>query len=186
MPISDKDTPGGTGVPTVPDAKAFSRRDFLRVAGLSGASIGLAAGLGEVLSACGQATTTTTTTAASATTTSAASSTTTSAAATTTSASAGAEAGREIKLGFVTPLTGPIALFGVPDQYCVSRWTEATSKGLVCGDGKNHPVKIFVQDSQSDANRAAQPGRRLDQQHQGGRDHGRIDARHVQPGRRPG
>ncbi len=139
-----------------PGAKALSRREFLKIAGLSGATIGLGAGLGGLVAACGEEETTTTTAAGS--TTTAAESTTTSAAATTTSVSAGAESGRELKIGFVAPLTGGIALFGVPDQYCASRWQEAVADGLVCGDGKNHPINILVRDSQSDSNRAAQVG----------------------------
>ena len=141
---------------------SLSRRDFLKVAGVAGATIGLGAGLGGALAACGGAATTTTTTAATTATTAASSTTTmgsttaSSAAGSTTSASAAATTGREIKVGFVTPLTGGIALFGVPDQYCASRWVEFAKPGLVCGDGQNHPVTIVVQDSQSDANRAAQ------------------------------
>ncbi len=64
--------------------------------------------------------------------------------------------GREVKIGFVTPLTGAISLFGVPDKYCVERATEAVGDGIVCGDGMKHPVKIITMDSQSDSNRAAQ------------------------------
>jgi branched-chain amino acid transport system substrate-binding protein len=154
MPNS-KQTPSGKGSTSIPDAKALSRRDFLRIAGVSGAAIGLAGGLGGVLAACGQEETTTTGAAAT-TTTAALATTSTAAPGSTTSVSASAETGREIKLGFVTPLTGPIALFGVPDQYCVSRWKESVLNGLVCGDGKNHPVTIIVEDSQSDTNRAAQ------------------------------
>ena len=156
MPNSEQ-TPGGKGARPIPDARALSRRDFLRIAGLSGTAITVGAGLGGLVAACGGTAATTTT--AGPVTTAAASTTTTAAPVTTaasTTTSAGTETGREIKLGFVTPLTGPIALFGVPDQYCVSRWTEAASKGWLCGDGKNHPVKIIVQDSQSDTNRAAQ------------------------------
>ena len=70
--------------------------------------------------------------------------------------SAGAEMGDEIKIGFVTPLTGPLASFGLPDQYCVERWEEYIGDGVVGGDGKKHPVKIEVQDSQSDVSRASQ------------------------------
>ncbi len=64
--------------------------------------------------------------------------------------------GREIKIGFVTPLTGPLASFGIPDQYCVERAQEAIGDGVVCGDGVKHPVTIITMDSQSDSNRAAQ------------------------------
>ena len=134
-------------------AKALSRREFLRVAGLAGATVGMGAGLGGLIAACGGTEETTTTAGA---TTTTAGATTTTVAASTTTVSSGPEAGREIKIGFVTPQTGPIALFGVPDKYCVERWQEAVKDGLVCGDGKNHPISISVQDSQSDANRAAQ------------------------------
>jgi branched-chain amino acid transport system substrate-binding protein len=132
-------------------AKALSRREFLRIAGLTGVTVGMGAGLGGLIAACGGETTTTT---AGATTTTAAATTTTAGA--TTTVSAGPQAGREIKVGFVTPQTGAIALFGTPDKYCVERWQEAVKDGLVCGDGMLHPVSILVQDSQSDTNRAAQ------------------------------
>jgi branched-chain amino acid transport system substrate-binding protein len=135
---------------------SVSRRDFLKVAGVAGATIGAGAGLGGLIAACGSGTTTTT--AAPATTTTAAGATTTTAAAgeTTTSVSAGVETGREVKIGFVTPQTGPLASFGVPDKYCVERATEAIGEAVVCGDGKKHPVKIITKDSQSDSNRAGQ------------------------------
>jgi len=152
MPNSEQ-TPDGKGASSIPDAKVLSRREFLRIAGISGATIGLAAGLGGLVAACGGTDETTTTAAASTTTTAAASTTTIGA---TTTTSAGVETGREIKIGFVTPQTGAIALFGTPDKYCVERWQEAVVDGLVCGDGKKHPITILVQDSQSDTNRASQ------------------------------
>ena len=129
-----------------------SRREFLKLAGLAGATIGVGTGLGGVLAACGSGATTTT--AAQATTTTAAAATVTTEPATSTTA--GATAGRELKVGFVTPLTGALATFGIPDAYCVERWKEAVADGLVCGDGQKHPVSITVKDSQSDSNRAAQ------------------------------
>jgi branched-chain amino acid transport system substrate-binding protein len=136
--------------------KTVSRRDFLKIAGVAGATVGVAGGLGGLLAACGGTEESSTTTAAAATTTTGASTETTAAAATTTSVSTTAEAGAEVKIGFVTPLTGNLADFGLPDQYCVDRWNEYIGDGVVGGDGKKHPVKIEVQDSQSDSNRAAQ------------------------------
>jgi len=132
------------------ESNAVSRRDFLKIAGIAGAAVGLGAGLGGALAACGGDGAETTTT------TAAAGTTTTAAAGATTTVSATAEAGREIKVGFVDPLTGPIAAFGIPGKYITERWNEAVKDGLVCGDGKNHPIKITVMDSQSDSNRAAQ------------------------------
>jgi branched-chain amino acid transport system substrate-binding protein len=125
----------------------LSRREFLKIAGVAGATIGVGAGLGGLITACGEAEETTTT---------AAGATTTTAAGATTTVSAGAEMGREVKIGFVTPLTGGLASFGVPDKYCVERAQEAIGDGVVCGDGKKHPVTIITKDSQSDGARAAQ------------------------------
>ncbi len=138
--------------------KSVSRRDFLKIAGVTGATIGVAGGLGGILAACGSTEESTTTTAAPASTetTGAASTDTTAPAETTTSVSAAPEAGEPVKIGFVTPLTGPLASFGVPDQFCVDKWKAAIGDGVVGGDGKKHAVSFEVQDSQSDSNRAAQ------------------------------
>ena len=133
------------------EGNSVSRREFLKIAGVAGAAVGVAGGLGGLVAACGGETTTTS---AGATTTSAGATSTTAGA--TTTVSAGAETGREIKIGFVTPLTGPLASFGIPDKYCVERATEAIGDGVVCGDGKKHPITIITRDSQSDSNRAAQ------------------------------
>ena len=137
--------------PGLLQGKRVTRRDFLKIAGVAGAAVGVGGGLGSILAACGG---TTTTTAGPATSAGTAGGTTTTAASTTTSASA--TTGREVKLGFVSPLTGGIASFGVPDEYCVSRAKEAIGSGLVLGDGQMHPISIIVSDSQSDDNRAAQ------------------------------
>ncbi|HEY5528072.1 MAG TPA: hypothetical protein VIL51_01325, partial [Thermoleophilia bacterium] len=127
MPARDETAPFGEGDDRLLEHKAVSRRDFLRVAGLAGVAMGMGAGLGGLVAACGGTSGTTTTTAAV--------TSTTAAPASSTTVTTGATAGREIKVGFVTPLTGPIALFGVPDQYCASRWVEFAKPGLVCGDG---------------------------------------------------
>ncbi len=131
-----------------------TRREFLKIAGIAGATIGMGAGLGGLVAACGEEETTTTT--AAATSTTAAAETTTTAAASTTTVSAGAETGREIKIGYVATTTGPLAVFGVADEYCLARAKEGFADGVVCGDGQKHPVSIIVEDSQSDSNRAAQ------------------------------
>ena len=110
----------------------------MKAAGVAGATIGLAGGLGGIIAACGKEGDTATTAAGAGTT-----------------VAVGAEAGREIKIGFVSPQTGGIASFGVPDKYCMERAVEAIGDGIVCGDGKKHPVKIVIQDSQSDTARAA-------------------------------
>ncbi len=134
---------------------SLSRREFLKVAGVTGASIGVAGGLGGMLAACGGEETTTTA-ALQTTTTEGAQTTTTEAAQTTTSVSAGVEAGRLLKFGTVSPLTGPAADFGIPDKWILDKWKAAVPDGILCADGKKHPVEIAMQDSQSDTNRAAQ------------------------------
>lgn len=133
------------------DSKEVSRRDFLKMAGAAGVAVGLAGGLGGLVAACGEAEETSTTAAAGGGTTVPAGETGT----TGTTVSAGAQAGRLIKLGFVSPQTGGIASFGVPDLYCLERAKEAIGDGIVCGDGQKHPIEIIMKDSQSDTARAA-------------------------------
>ena len=132
--------------------KTLSRRDFLKMAGIAGATVGLGAGLGGLAAACGEETTTTTATTGSSATTA------TTAAASTTTVSAGPEAGRELKIGVVSPVTGAFAAFAVADDWQVKHVDDALKDGVVCGDGMLHMVKIIVKDSQSDGNRAAQVG----------------------------
>ncbi len=134
------------------EGKAVSRRDFLKIAGVAGATIGMGAGLGGLVAACGSTATTTT----GATTATTAASTASTAAPVNTTVTAAVETGREIKIGFPSPQTGAIATFGVPDGYCADRWKAAVGDGLVCGDGKKHPVTFILRDTQSDSNRVAQ------------------------------
>ena len=129
-----------------------SRRDFLKTAGLAGAALGVGAGLGGLLTACGAEETTTSAGATS----TAGVTTSTTAAATTTTVSAGPEKGALLKIGFNSSTTGPYAPFGVANDYCVTRWREFIGEGVVCGDGKQHPIEILPRDNQSDSNRAAQ------------------------------
>jgi branched-chain amino acid transport system substrate-binding protein len=102
----------------------ITRRDFLKVAGITGAAIGVGGGLTTFASACGESET-----------------------------SEGE--GREIKVGFVSPLTGPLAAFGEADQFCVDQWNAAVKDGITTADGATHPISIIIKDSQSDSNRAA-------------------------------
>lgn len=138
------------------EEKTVSRRNFLKLAGVAGAGIGLGAGLAPVLSACGGEAETTTTTAPAATTTSAAAPATTTSAAGSTTTSAGAEQGRALKVGVVAPLTGIYAAFASTLNWAMDSWKESLAQGVLAGDGKSHPVEIVVADTQSDSNRAAQ------------------------------
>jgi len=130
-------------------SQTVSRREFLKIAGVAGVVVGAGAGLGGLLAACGSEADTTTTTAGEAT-------TTTAGQATTTSVATEAEVGREVKLGFVTPQTGPLASFGIADKYCLDHFIEVIGDGVVLGDGKKHAFKVFLEDSQSNSNRSAQ------------------------------
>ncbi len=135
------------------NSRSVSRREFLKLAGIAGATVGVGTGLGGLLSACGGEDTTTTTAAVTSTT---AGATTSSEAATTTSVSAAEELGRELVIGYCRPVTGALAAYGIPNEYVMKRAMEAYGDGIVCADGKKHPIKIVAKDTQSDTNRAAQ------------------------------
>jgi branched-chain amino acid transport system substrate-binding protein len=66
-----------------------------------------------------------------------------------------AQEGSVIKIGYVSPQTGPLAAFGEADQYVLDTITELLEEGIDIG-GTVHPVEILVRDSQSDPNRAAE------------------------------
>lgn len=66
----------------------------------------------------------------------------------------GQTTGRKIKIGYVTPQTGPLAGFGEVDQFVLSGINSALKNGITIA-GKIHPVEIIVKDSQSNPNRAA-------------------------------
>ena len=136
--------------------KPVSRRDFLKIAGIAGATIGMGAGLGGLVAACGDDEETTTTAGAETTTTAGAETTTTAAGETTTTAAAGGEMGREVKIGWVTMTTGVFAGLSEPDDFLLNQAKEAIGDGLVGADGMVHPVAWVVKDSQSDTNRAAE------------------------------
>jgi hypothetical protein len=67
-----------------------------------------------------------------------------------------------ITIGFVTPLTGPLAGFASGDQYVLSQIRKSSpyQKGFKVG-GTTYKVSIVVQDSQSDPNRASAVARQL-------------------------
>ncbi len=132
--------------------RAVSRREFLKMAGVAGAAIGAAGGLGGILAACGGDEETTTT--AGATTTTAGATTTTAGA--TTTVSAGAEQGSPLKVGIVVPMTGPLAEFGAPTKYLTQKVRDVTGGKIVTKDGKERELTWIENDSQSDSNRAAQ------------------------------
>src|SRR2546422_5164183 len=68
--------------------------------------------------------------------------------------------GRALKLGYVSPQTGPLAGFGETDSFVIGGVRKALGKGLVIRD-RTHPIEILIRDSQSDPNRAAEVASRL-------------------------
>lgn len=59
-----------------------------------------------------------------------------------------------IKIGFVSPKTGPLAGFAESDDYIVAGINAVFSEGITI-DGKTYGVEVIVKDSQSNPNRAA-------------------------------
>lgn len=65
-----------------------------------------------------------------------------------------AQSTRTIKIGLVTPRTGPLALFAETDVFVVGQMRKLWAKGLEIG-GKAFPVEIVIKDSASNPARAA-------------------------------
>ena len=62
---------------------------------------------------------------------------------------------RAVKIGMVSPQTGPIAAFGEADQFVLAGVRNAIGDGILIA-GEKHPVQIIYKDSQSNPNRAAE------------------------------
>lgn len=60
-----------------------------------------------------------------------------------------------VRLGFVSPQTGPLALFGETDSFALSRVRGLLENGLETETG-TYNVEIIEKDGQSDPNRAAE------------------------------
>lgn len=67
----------------------------------------------------------------------------------------GGSGGGTLKIGFVSPRTGPAAGFGEPDGYVLGLARKAFAKGLTIG-GTTYQVQIIDKDGQSDPQRGAQ------------------------------
>ena len=63
---------------------------------------------------------------------------------------------RPIKIGYVSPATGPLAAFAAADQFMLNQFRTATKNGL-----KGRPIQVILKDSQSNPNRAAQVAKDL-------------------------
>src|SRR6516162_9603579 len=64
-----------------------------------------------------------------------------------------ARAARPLKIGYVSPQTGPLAGFAEADSYIIGGVKAALKDGLKIG-GETYPVEIIVRDSQSNLARA--------------------------------
>lgn len=60
-----------------------------------------------------------------------------------------------IKIGYVSPQTGPLAPFGEADKWVIEQMKAAFKDGIAVG-GKKLPVEILLKDSQSNPNRAGE------------------------------
>jgi len=67
---------------------------------------------------------------------------------------------RPIKIGLVTPATGPLAIFAEPDAFVLAEFKKAVSGGIKIGN-QTHAVEVIVKDSQSNSNRAAEVANEL-------------------------
>src|SRR5262245_16493463 len=67
---------------------------------------------------------------------------------------------KTIKLGYVSPQTGPLAAFAEADNFVLGQFREAIKGGLKIGNS-THPVEVVVKDSQSNPNRAAEVAKEL-------------------------
>jgi len=60
-----------------------------------------------------------------------------------------------IKIGYVSPQTGPLAPFGEADKWVIEQMKAAFKDGVMVG-GKKYAVEILLKDSQSNPNRAGE------------------------------
>lgn len=68
--------------------------------------------------------------------------------------------GDTIKIGFVTPQTGPLAVFAESDAFVLDQFRTALADGLEIA-GKTYNIEIIVKDSQSSSNRASSVAQEL-------------------------
>jgi branched-chain amino acid transport system substrate-binding protein len=62
---------------------------------------------------------------------------------------------KTLKIGFVTPRSGPLAGFAEADDFILSQVRQVIGQGIT-NNGVRYPVEIIVKDSQSNPNRAAE------------------------------
>lgn len=67
---------------------------------------------------------------------------------------------KKLKIGFVTPQTGPLAIFAEPDQFTLNQFAKKIGDGLMI-NGSKHEIEFIVKDSQSNSNRASSVAQEL-------------------------
>lgn len=143
--------PRETTEETTNERKVFSRREFLKYAGIAGAAIGLGGGLGGLVAACGGGGETTTT-AGGATTTAGGATTTAGGATTTVSAGGEPPAQDKIRIGAARPVSGVNAIFEQAHFGPAAHlWVQdVNAAGGLNVAGKKLPIEYTVYDDQSD------------------------------------
>jgi len=63
--------------------------------------------------------------------------------------------GRTLRIGMVSPQTGPLAAFGEADRWTIESLKKTLAEGVVV-NGKRHAIEVLLKDSQSNPNRAAE------------------------------
>jgi branched-chain amino acid transport system substrate-binding protein len=69
-------------------------------------------------------------------------------------------ANNTIKIGYISPQTGPLAVFAEPDAFTLAEMKKTLAGGIKVG-GKTYAVEFVVKDSQSNSNRAAEAASEL-------------------------
>jgi hypothetical protein len=128
--------------------RELRRRDFLRWS----AAVATSAGLASFLAACNPAASTTAPSVAASVAPVATPAGSVAAAAT---PSAAATFGRTVKIGYVSPKTGPLAPFAEADDFILNGIQQTVGAGLLIG-GITHPIQVVTKDAQSDSNVADQ------------------------------
>ena len=67
---------------------------------------------------------------------------------------------RPLKVGYVSPETGPLAIFGIADKFVIDQIRKRFQGGIMAG-GVTRPVDILVRDCQSSPNRASEVAAQL-------------------------
>ena len=90
-------------------------------------------------------------------------------------------AAETIKLGYVSPQTGPLAAFAEADQFILGQFKELMAKGLDIG-GENYAVEVIVKDQPVEPEPRRRSRQGPDRQRRDRPDAGRLDAGEHQPG----